>query len=224
MIFRSDFVTNSSSSSYLAFNVKNRKLWDYLSGLGFDFDNSQPEDDDPDFEPFEDGVFSDGTIITLPSGIKGFLNWEEVPDVLGIRSFKTISEWIIHVIEEGYNWFDADTVDEDDDIRDYDDRTWKYSEAEKELSEVLDPDRILEISDMEDNIEYASIEFEDCDECGYNACERIEVKGGTRTIEFPQEGLWRGIELEEYDAENNGGNPGEIITQKWENGCWVTQS
>lgn len=41
MKFRTDFVTNSSDTSYLAFNIKNEKLWDYLSSLGIKLENSE---------------------------------------------------------------------------------------------------------------------------------------------------------------------------------------
>lgn len=34
MKFRTDFVTNSSDTSYISFNVKNQKLYDFIESLG----------------------------------------------------------------------------------------------------------------------------------------------------------------------------------------------
>ena len=39
MKFRTDFVTNSSDSSFLTFNIKNKKLYDFLTKLGIKIEN-----------------------------------------------------------------------------------------------------------------------------------------------------------------------------------------
>lgn len=64
MKFRTDFVTNSSDSSFLAFNIKNKKLFDALTALGIKFEN------------VEDGKFSDGITIILPSGRRADIVFE----------------------------------------------------------------------------------------------------------------------------------------------------
>ena len=83
MKFRTDFVTNSSDSSFLTFNIKNKALFQCLTNLGIRF------------EDVEDGEFSDTMRIILPSGnsaeIDGGENWE-LPYVTECNS---ISTWLM---------------------------------------------------------------------------------------------------------------------------------
>ena len=86
MKFRTDFVTNSSDSSFLAFNIKNKKLFDCLTGLGIKFEN------------VKDGEFSDRMRIVLPSGesdeIDGANNWS----LPYLSDFSSISAWLVAMI------------------------------------------------------------------------------------------------------------------------------
>ncbi len=94
MKFRSDFVTNSSSSSFLTFNVTNAKLFEYLESLGIQFKNT------------DKGMFTDGMEVALPSG-ETFEVWNvEDAEYLPSPSETTMAPWVVamllYEIEEVY--------------------------------------------------------------------------------------------------------------------------
>ena len=108
MKFRTDFVTNSSDSSFLAFNIKNKKLFDCLTGLGIKF------------ERVKDGEFSDRMRIVLPSGkseiIDGANNW----DYPYLSEVSSISAWLVALIlwevneykeKEDYSDFELEAIE-----------------------------------------------------------------------------------------------------------------
>ena len=221
MKFRTDFVTNSSDTSYLAFNIKNSKLWDYLTSLGIKFENS------------DKGVFSDSTQITLPSGIKGCL-CEEPKKIPVIFNFQSISEWLVSIFKHTYDWLD-DTEDSDDydeidnyenneeDDEEYDeDKPIKMWEAfVEELSQIITPDVEKTVASMDDSIEKAHIEYEEGFEGVLYSCEAVDINNGVRTVTTPEKDFFYANDLSEFDFD---GEPGEVITQKWINGRWVTTS
>lgn len=211
MKFRTDFVTNSSDTSYLAFNIKNKKLWEYLTNLGIKFDSCN------------EGEFSDSTKITLPSGLKGMIQDEEGPGS-GYASykFKSVSEWLIHVFLNDFTYIEGceDGIDEDD----YDDdkplEMWEAFTSE--LSQIISPDKKRCIAGMDGDIEYAHIEYQEGAETEMNICEEINIHDGIRTVKTPEEEFLGGLILgEDVDFD---GTPGQVISQKWTDGRWVTVS
>lgn len=87
MKFRSGFVTNSSSSSFLVFNIKNPELYNFLTSLGIKIGNS------------DDGEFNDGMEITLPTGEKMNLYDDEIADWMATPDeASSISSWIMETI------------------------------------------------------------------------------------------------------------------------------
>lgn len=88
MKFRTDFVTNSSDSSFLTFNIKNRRLFEALTGLGIKFRGA------------EDGEFTDGMEIELPSGATEVIEYDDNACEEFPGSFQTgsVSAWLISVL------------------------------------------------------------------------------------------------------------------------------
>ncbi len=86
MKFRTDFVTNSSDSSFLAFNVKNNALFDYLKKLGIKFEDTQK------------GVFSDQMEIVLPSGESNVIDGSENFMLPYVDECSSISAWIVALL------------------------------------------------------------------------------------------------------------------------------
>lgn len=88
MKFRTDFVTNSSDSSFLTFNIKNRRLFEALTGLGIKFRGA------------EDGEFTDEMEIELPSGATEVIEYDDGAFEEFPGSFQTgsISAWFVSML------------------------------------------------------------------------------------------------------------------------------
>lgn len=200
MKFRIDFVTNSSSESFIYFNVKNTKLFEYLQSLGLKIQSS------------EEGVFSKDMTVTLPSGVTGWLDEEE--SIYPFYDTSSISEWLMKTIEE-FVW--ENPLDELDDDFDEWQEYWKTNR--KELSRILTKNVMKRIAEMDGYIEHADIVLEDGFEGTIYTCQEITIDNGIRVDTTPEETHRYGVKLEKDF--NFKGDPGKVITQKWENGHWI---
>ena len=199
MKFRIDFVTNSSSESFIYFNVKNTKLFEYLQSLGLRIQSA------------EEGVFNKEMSVTLPSGVTGWLDEEE--SIYPFYDTSSISEWLMKTIEE-YVW--ENPLDELDDDFDEWQEYWKTNR--KELSRILTKNVMKRIIEMDGYIEHADIVLEDGFEGTIYTCQEITIDNGIRVDTTPEETHRYGVKLEKDF--NFKGDPGKVITQKWENGHW----
>ncbi len=139
MKFRTDFVTNSSDSSYLTFNIKNKVFYDYLSNLGMRFENTKP------------GEFSDRMRVVLPSGASARFGDPDNWNIPFLKDCPSISAWIVALLVwESGMWED------------------EYSDFSKELIVLLDEagihfdeemkDLSAKVDRFDENIEEAVVE------------------------------------------------------------------
>lgn len=86
MKFRTDFVTNSSSSSYLVFHIENKALLQRLQALGIRFENVRQ------------GDFCDGMTVRLPSGKWANISDNAIHYAPDLTDNTSLSAWLLATI------------------------------------------------------------------------------------------------------------------------------
>ena len=177
MKFRTDFVTNSSDSSFLAFNIKNKKLFEALTGLGITF------------KSVKDGEFSDRMKIVLPSGESDFIDGGENWSLPYFSDTDSISAWLVAAIlwevesihpqkeADEYSDFARELIDllNNADITHLD---WEAVETWSREAVITDLEKAF--GSMDEAIEEAHIEHTYGFEGEVGPCLYTEIKDGSR--------------------------------------------
>ena len=169
MKFRTDIVTNSSDSSYLTFNVKNKAFYDYLLNLGLRFENTKP------------GEFSTFMRVVLPSGASAIIGDPDVWDIPFLTDSPSVSAWIVAL----FAWESCTCEEEDSDfsrelITLLEEAGIHFEEDMKELSEKVDR--------FDGEIEEAVVEHVYGSEGGHVYTGYTEVRDGKRmSVQYENE-------------------------------------
>ena len=177
MKFRTDFVTNSSSSSFLTFNVKNKALFKCLTKLGIKFENTKKN------------VFSDRMRIVLPSGERAIIDSSENRSLPYVDDYSSISAWIVALLlwevediypekeEDNYSEFSKELIAllNEADITHLDWEAVKYWSRDTIMKDLS-----VKFDQMDEDIEDATIEHTYGFESEVGPCIYTEVHNGKR--------------------------------------------
>lgn len=191
MKIRTDFVTNSSDSSFLSFNIKNKRLFHSLTALGIKF------------EDVEEGEFDDKMKIVLPSGrsmeIDGTNNW----DYPYATDYASISEWLVALLLWEINHPSEIFDDDNEEDKDLVGEDSEYSGFTRELIDLfnnhdithldwdtveewsmgnIEPDLHRYFGDMDTEMESSVIEHSYGFEGVVGPCIYIKSKNGERML------------------------------------------
>jgi len=239
MKFRTDFVTNSSDSSFLAFNIKNEKLFGCLESLGIQFKRTK------------DGEFTDSMLIELPSGktqeIDGANNWSYPY----LNEFRSLSAWLVGMLlweveetqyppkeEEDYSEFAKELIAL---LNSHDITQLDWENVQTMSRDALIPQLEKAFGSYDAFIDKASVEHTYGFEGEVATALYTEVQGGKRIdydvgdeFDFDddfddedddgdEDGLWEltySGGVKKY-AKKHGIRPGVEV---WENGRWVSKA
>ena len=179
MKFRTDFVTNSSDSSFLTFNIKNKKLFEALTQLGIKI------------EDVEEGEISDRMRIVLPSGASDCIDCGENWSLPYVTDCNSISAWIVSMIlwevedvypakeEDEYSDFAKELIDllNKADITHLD---WEAIDSWSRDEMIADLDETF--GEMDGEIEDATIEHTYGFEGEVGPCIYAEVHNGKKML------------------------------------------